>query len=102
MPVIAVPKADLLWKGDAIPSLAHFTAFEVPGGERMSDRKYNGTEGMVPAFDLDPKKKPGEPEIYVNRFRAGVDGATVASGRSPPPKWTIAPAPSGCRSTSRR
>jgi len=81
VPVIAIPKADLLWKGDAVPSLAHFNGFEVPGGERMSDRKYNGTEGMVPAFDLDPRKKPGEPEIYVNRYRTEVDGETILQVR---------------------
>jgi hypothetical protein len=81
VPVIAIPKADLLWTGAAAPSLAHLNLFEVAGGERMSDRKYNGIEGMVPAFDLDPKKKAGDPEIYVNRYRAEVDGETVLQVR---------------------
>lgn len=77
VPVVAIPKADLLWKGAALPSLAHANVFEVPGGGRMSDRKYGGVEGMVPAMDFDPKKKPGDPEIYVNRVRKEVDGETI-------------------------
>lgn len=77
VPIIAIPKTDLLWKGDAAPSLARLNLFEVPGGDRMSDRKYAGVEGMVPAFDLDPRKKPTAPAIYVNRFRREVDGETI-------------------------
>jgi hypothetical protein len=77
VPIVAIPKADLLWKGSAAPSLEHVNQFTVEGGTRMSDRKYAGVEGMVPAFDLDPGKKPGDPEIYVNRVRKEVDGETI-------------------------
>ena len=48
----------------------------------MSDRKYAGVEGMVPAFDLNPDKKAGAPEIYVNRYRAEVDGETILQIRT--------------------
>ena len=82
IPMIAIPKADLLWKGDARPSLAHVNLFQVEGGGRMSDRKYAGVEGMVPAFDLNPNKKTGDPEIYVNRYRAEVHGETILQIRT--------------------
>jgi hypothetical protein len=77
VPVIAIPKTDLLWKGGSKPTLEHLNLFQVPGGGRMSDRKYAGIEGMLPAFDLNPKKKAGEPEIYVNRYREQPEGETI-------------------------
>ncbi len=76
VPVIAIPKEDLLWKGDGKPSLEHLNLFEVIGVPRMSDRKYNGTEGMVPAYDWDAHKSRSTPVYYVNRFRKEVDGET--------------------------
>ena len=86
VPIIAIPKADLLWKGDGAPSLEHVNTFTVDGGTRLSDRKYAGVEGMVPAFDLDPKKKPGDPAVYVNRYRKEVDGETMLQIRRV--RWT--------------
>jgi hypothetical protein len=80
--VFAIPKADLLWKGDGKPSLANLNLFQVEGSGRMSDRKYAGIEGMVPAFDLNPKKEAGAPEIYVNRYRREVDGETILQIRT--------------------
>jgi hypothetical protein len=37
---------------------------------------------MVPAFDLDPAKKPGAPEVFVNRYRTAVDGETILQVRT--------------------
>lgn len=82
VPMIAIPKLDLLWKGEGKPSLAHLNLFQVEGSGRMSDRKYNGVEGMVPAFDLNPDKRPGDPEIFVNRYRTEVDGETILQLRT--------------------
>jgi hypothetical protein len=75
-PVVAIPKADLLWKGEARPSLEHLNLFDVVGVPRMSDRKYNGNEGMVPAYDWDPNKGMTTPMYYVNRLRKDVGGET--------------------------
>lgn len=77
VPVIAIPKGDLLWKGQAVPSLANMNVFDVDAGSRLTDHKFRGVEGMVPAFDLDPNKRPGDPMIYVNRYRSEVDGETM-------------------------
>jgi hypothetical protein len=82
VPVIAFPKADFLWKGEGAPSVAHVNEFMVNGGSRMSDRKYSGIEGMVPAFDLDPAKKADAPEVFVNRYRTEVDGETMVQVRT--------------------
>lgn len=81
VPVVAIPKDDLLWKGAASPSLARVNLFNVEGIPRMSDRKYNGVEGMVPAHDLNPAKKLSDPAYFVNRFRTGVDGETLLQVR---------------------
>ncbi|MEO6239593.1 MAG: hypothetical protein ABIQ52_21565 [Vicinamibacterales bacterium] len=81
-PVIAIPKADLLWTGTAKPSLEHVNLFEVTGVPRMSDRKYNGNEGMVPAYDWDAGKARTAPMYYVNRFRKEVDGETFLQIRT--------------------
>ena len=93
VPVMAIPKKDLLWKGHGTPGLSHLSLFEVPAGGRMSDRKYSGVEGMVPAFDLNPHKKAGDPEIYVNRYRQQIDGETILQIRkltwSSPEKATL-------------
>ena len=76
--IAAIPKEDLLWKSSGIPSLARLNLLRVEGAvPRMSDRKYNGTEGMLPAYDLNPKKKLGDPVYFVNRFRTEVDGETI-------------------------
>ena len=73
--VVAVPKVDLLWKGDGGPSLAHQQVFEIET-VRLPDHKFRGEEGLFPAFDLDAKKKPNDPAVFVNRYRAEVDGET--------------------------
>jgi hypothetical protein len=77
MSVIAIPKPDLLWQGNEKPSLEHLNRFAVMGVPRMSDRKYNGNEGMVPAYDWDANKRRSTPLYYVNRFRKEVDGETI-------------------------
>jgi hypothetical protein len=82
VPVIAIPKADLLWKGTAAPSLAHLNYMEVALEPRMGDKKYPGQEGMVPAFDLNPAKKPGDPAVFINRYRREVGGETIIQIRT--------------------
>jgi len=75
--VLVVPKADLLWKGGDAPSLAHMNRLEVKMAPRMADRRFRGEWGMIPVFDLNPKKKLSDPEIYINRYRTEVDGETM-------------------------
>ena len=81
VPVIAIPKQDLLWQGATAPSLAHLNYMEVPLEPRMADKKFPGQEGMVPAFDLNPAKKPGDPAIFINRYRREVGGETIIQVR---------------------
>lgn len=85
---VAIPKADLLWRGEARPSLAHVNRLEVDGLERLGDHKLRGIEGMMPAFDLNPDKKLGDPVIFVNRYRTEVDGETIMQIRAL--SWTSA------------
>jgi hypothetical protein len=80
VPMLAIPKADLLWKGDQAPSLAHVNYFETPkisADPARGSHGSRGEEGMIPAYDLDPAKKPGDPMIFVNRFQAAWDGETA-------------------------
>jgi hypothetical protein len=79
--VLAVPKADLLWKGSSKPSLAHLNRLELDPGTRLSDNKLPGVEGIIPAIDFDPKKKASDPEICVNRFRREAGGETIIQVR---------------------
>src|SRR5438477_6011653 len=53
--VIALPAADVAWKGEAGISLAHKTIF--------TDRPYE----MRPAIDPDSTKKPSDPEYLISR-----------------------------------
>ncbi len=80
--LLAIPKSDLLWKGDAKPSLAHLNRLPVEMFTRMSDHKLRGVEGMLPMFDVDAKKKTSAPEYFVNRYRAEVDGETIIQVRT--------------------
>ena len=80
VPMVAIPKADLLWKGGAAPSLANANYFETPKAPADPVRGTHGSrgdEGMIPAFDLNPGKAPGDPMIFINRFQAAWDGETV-------------------------
>ncbi len=80
VPMVAIPKADLLWKGSAAPSLANANYFETPKAPADSTKGTHGSrgdEGMIPAFDLDPAKKLGDPMIFINRFQADSDGETA-------------------------
>ena len=79
-PILVMPKSDLLWKGSTGPSLEHANYFEAPVN-RLPDNKADGAEGLVPALDLDPDKKRGEPVVYVNRYRTEVDGETFIQVR---------------------
>jgi hypothetical protein len=53
--VIALPAADVAWKGQGNISLAHKTV--------LSGRPYE----MRPAIDPNPRKKPGDPEYLIAR-----------------------------------
>ena len=80
IPMVAIPKADLLWKRNAAPSLAHanhFAAVKAAPDPTRGTHGSRGDEGMIPAFDLDPDKKPGDPMIFINRFQADWDGETA-------------------------
>ena len=85
IPMVAIPKADLLWTGSASPSLAHVNQFETPKAPPDPARGTHGSrgdEGMIPAFDLNPHKKPGDPMIFVNRFQATWEGETAIQIRT--------------------
>lgn len=80
VPMVAIPKADLLWTGSASPSLAHLNYFETgkaPADPARGTHGSRGDEGMIPAFDLNPNKKPDEPMIFINRFQAEWTGETA-------------------------
>jgi hypothetical protein len=80
VPMVAIPKTDLLWKGNAAPSLAHVNYFETPKAPADPARGTHGSrgdEGMIPAFDLNPDKKLGDPMIFINRFQAEWGGETA-------------------------
>jgi hypothetical protein len=80
IPMVAIPKADLLWKGNAAPSLAHvnyFAAEKAAPDPAKGTHGSRGDEGMIPAFDLNPDKKLGDPMIFINRFQADWDGETA-------------------------
>lgn len=81
VPVMAIPKRDLLWKGNGLPSLSNLDLILVPNGPRMKDHKLSGVEGMFPIPDWNPKKKLGDPEYFVNRYRKEVDGETMVQVR---------------------
>jgi len=87
VPVIAIPKTDLLWKGRAVPSLAHLNYMDVDV-IRLDDKKGSGQEGMVPAFDLNPNKTRGDAMVFVNRYRTEVGGETFIQIRKL--TWTSA------------
>ncbi|MBE3064173.1 MAG: hypothetical protein IMZ69_04055, partial [Spirochaetes bacterium] len=64
----------------AAPSLAHVNQFETPKAPPDPARGTHGSrgdEGMIPAFDLNPNKKLGDPMIFVNRFQATWEGETA-------------------------
>jgi hypothetical protein len=80
IPMVAIPKLDLLWTGAAAPSLAHVNYFETPKAPADLSKGTHGSrgdEGMVPAYDLNPDKKPDEPMIFINRFQADWAGETT-------------------------
>ncbi|MBE3123544.1 MAG: hypothetical protein IMZ65_01940 [Planctomycetes bacterium] len=80
IPMIAIPKTDLLWTGTGVPSLAHLNYFETPKTPADPARGTHGSrgdEGMIPAFDLNPHKKLGDPMIFINRFQAEWAGETA-------------------------
>ncbi len=80
VPMVAIPKADLLWKGTAAPSLAHVNYFETPKAPADPARGTHGSrgdEGMIPAFDLNPDKQLTDPMTFINRFQADWDAETV-------------------------
>ena len=84
IPIVAIPKADLLWKGSGVPSIAHVNQFEVPKAPSDPAKGTHGSrgdEGMIPAYDLDPNKKPADPMIFVNRFQATWEGETAIQVR---------------------
>jgi hypothetical protein len=84
IPVIAIPKTDLLWKGTANPSLEHANYFQVDKAAPLAERGTHGSrgdEGMIPAFDLNPNKKFDEPMILINRFQADPDAETAVQIR---------------------
>ena len=64
--VIALPAADVAWKGDLGISLAHKTVFR--------DRPYE----MRPAVDPNPEKKATDPEYLVARSGPPQNGRNVA------------------------
>ena len=91
VPMVAIPKGDLLWTGSGAPSLAHLNYFETPKAPADPARGTHGSrgdEGMIPAFDLNPSKKPTDPMIFINRFQAEWDGETVMQIRKV--TWTSA------------
>jgi len=66
--VIALPAADVAWKGDRGISLAHKAMF--------GDRPYE----MRPAVDPNPKKKATDPEYLVARSGPPQNGTNIAMG----------------------
>lgn len=80
IPVVAIPKADLLWTGNGAPSLAHANHLAVtkaPADPAKGTHGSRGDEGMIPAFDLNPAKKSADPMILINRFQADWNGETA-------------------------
>jgi hypothetical protein len=80
IPVVAIPKADLLWSGNAVPSLAHanhLAADKAAPDPARGTHGSRGDEGMIPAFDLNPDKNPGDPTILINRFQSDWAGETA-------------------------
>ena len=85
--VVAVPKADLLWRGETRPSVAHVNWAKAATVRRLEDHKLDGAEGLFPALDLKGGRSAERPVIFINRYRSEVGGETIMQVRKL--TWTL-------------